>query len=110
MTMRNLIVIAALGLAACKSTPPCEDKVEAFVISQTFIERQLRSPSTADFPSITDAGVSVIPTTLASGKCAFEVSMPVDAQNAFGGTVRQSFWLIVSPENGSWNLEEIRTY
>lgn len=106
-------LIGATLLSGCSSTPPCEDDVEAFVIAQDFVKRQLRSPSTAEFPYITDSGVSSKPTTLPGGQCAFDVRLYVDAQNAFGGTVRQHFSVTVAPDElieGSWNLVDISTY
>lgn len=110
--MRYWIAMFALFAGACSSTPKCENDVEAFVMAQTFVERQLRSPSTADFPSITAPGVSSRPTTLEDGRCAFDVSIYVDAQNAFGGTVRQNFLVKLAPdgESGSWELIEIGAF
>lgn len=111
--MRGILIgFIAVALSACSSTPNCEDDVEAFVIAQTFVERQLRSPSTADFPSITAPGVSSRPTTLQDGQCAFIVSLFVDAQNGFGATVRQNFIVTVAPEGetGNWSLVDIGAY
>ena len=105
------IVILIWLLSSCewKSKPACESDIEAFVIAQDFVKRQLRSPSTANFPRITDPGVSSTPTTLVDGRCGFDVQLYVDAQNAFGGTVRENFSITVAPdgESGSWSLVKI---
>ena len=89
---------------------PCKRTAEAFTMGNTFIERQLRSPSTAEFASILDAQV----TPLRRGEnCAFRIVTYVDAQNALGGTVREHFALEVEPDalgSNSWKLNAISTF
>lgn len=103
------LFLFCIALAGCKSTPPCEDETLAFVMSQDFIKRQLKSPSTASFPMINDPDVSVRKSS-ANGKCSFVVSTYVDAQNSFGGTAREKFIVELSPDNDngtSWKLVDI---
>ena len=59
--------------------------VEAFVMSQRFVKRQLRSPATAKFPSILEADVRDL------GDGRFLVSAYVDAENAFGALIRTHY-------------------
>lgn len=59
--------------------------IEAFVMSQTFVKRQLRAPATAKFPSILDATVEDL------GDGRFFVSAYVDAENAFGALIRTHY-------------------
>jgi len=75
-------------------------------MSQEFVKRQLRSPSTADFPLINASGVSVSRFTNDDGRCAFTVRGYVDAQNGFGATVRQNYTVMLAPDsNGTdWSL------
>ncbi len=103
------ILIAALLVAGCSNTPPCESDTEAFAIAQEFVKRTLRSPSTASFPTMAADGVSVRRGTLEDGRCSFDVRLFVDAENAFGGTVRESFIVAVSPDgdSGEWSLVDI---
>jgi len=104
------LALAVAGLSGCKSRSACEDGVGAFVISQTFVKRQLKAPATATFPLITAEGVSSTPTTVPGGKCAFSVRIYADAQNSFGAMVRQHFHVTVAPDQGSegdWNLISI---
>jgi hypothetical protein len=112
--MRTIILpFALISLTGCSSTPPCEDRVEAFVMAQTFVTRQLRSPSTADFPLINADGVSSVPLTLPDGRCGFSVMLYVDAQNGFGATIRQNFSVTIAPDlsaSNSWDLIEISSY
>lgn len=105
----KLYLIAALCLAGCAGKPPCEDDVAALVMAHSFVKDTLRSPSTAEFPMITSDGVSVSPSFTTSGQCAFRVSTYADAQNAFGGTVRQNFVVTLAPdtESKSWSLIEM---
>ena len=101
-----------IPLAGCGETPPCERDVEAFVMSQTFIERQLRSPGTAEFPSITASGVNVKPIPMGEN-CAFRVMTYVDAQNGFGATLRQNFMVELQPAapgSDSWKLNGITPF
>lgn len=102
------IVILVWLLSSCewKSRPACEDDVEAFVMAQDFVKRQLRSPSTASFPGYTEPGVSSTQTTVTGGRCGFNVRLYVDAQNAFGGTARQNFSVTLAPDGkgGTWTL------
>ena len=85
-----------------RAADQCEDEIMSFVMSQSFVERRLRAPSTADFPSFSSAGVRV--TYL--GDCRHIVSAYVDAQNAFGGIVRTSYVAELQYEVGAdtWRL------
>lgn len=65
----------------------CSDKTMALIMSQDFVKRELKSPSTAKFPSIHRDGVRVNQT----GDCKFRVSAYVDAQNGFGAVVRTRY-------------------
>ena len=78
------------------------DKISAWVAAEQFIENQLKSPSTADFGwQSTDECV----TDLGGG--TYRVKGWVDAQNAFGATVRTDFVLTVRcTGNDRWQLVE----
>lgn len=93
-----LLACLVTALAGCSKKPVCDDDITAFVMSQEFIKRQLKSPSTAEFPLITDSEVSV--TKAPNGKsCIFHVRTPVDAQNSFGATVRSYFTVDLRPDD-----------
>ena len=62
----------------------CNNSIMAFVMSQEFVKKHLKSPASADFPYISAAGVSSVP----DGKCNFSISAYVDSQNGFGATIR----------------------
>ena len=84
------------------SAPRGPDNVGAWVACQTMVESRLKSPSTADFPSDYRNAVS------RDGN-RFVVTSYVDAQNAFGGTVRTDYTCTVTydPSDESWNLENL---
>jgi hypothetical protein len=83
----------------------CNDEVGAYVMSQTFVKRQLKAPSTADFPTMGIDDVSVS----SSGHCEFTVVAYVDAQNSFGAKLRTPYVAVVkAPETGDeWTLKSL---
>lgn len=83
----------------------CTDRrsVEAYVMIQADVRRQLRAPATADFPARYGQG------TAHMGDCVYRVVGYVDAQNGFGAMLRASFQGRVEyfPNAGSWRTLEI---
>lgn len=111
--MRQMIVLAFAILAGCASKPVCEDEIMAFVMSQNFIRDQLKSPSSAQFPNITDKDVLVTAAKEDGGKCSFTVMTPVDSQNSFGAMLRSRFVVKLAPNDergSSWHLISIGSY
>ncbi len=85
----------------------CESRVEAFVMSKTYVKKMLRSPSTAKFPWGPDSqGVK----TEYLGDCRHVISAYVDAQNAFGGIIRSRYYVELQNElgTGKWKLLDIK--
>lgn len=92
--------------AKAKIAEQCGKKNEAtaYVMSQQFVERQLRAPATADFPSWPDEyQVQTL------GNCKYKVRSYVDAQNGFGALIRSNYSavLVLHPENDSWSALEV---
>ncbi len=85
----------------------CSDSYasQAYIYSQFFVEKELRSPTTASFPNIKRDGV----TSTAIGNCRFLIRSYVDAQNAFGAEIRTYFAITIErlPEQESWKLISI---
>jgi hypothetical protein len=78
------------------------DPISAFVMSQEFVKRALKSPSTADFPWFDRSFVSKL------GEGRYHVSAYVDAKNAFGAELRSRYTCVVTTDDGdSWSLESI---
>lgn len=87
----GVLIVIALGIAALSGTvgsskndAPKDHSTMAYLKAQRFIKDQLRSPSSAEFPGLMSGEWRVI--TLEDG--TYVASGWVDAQNAFGVTVR----------------------
>lgn len=84
----------------------CKDTAMAFVMSQTFVKRNLKAPSTAKFPWITDDQVAIS----TKPDCGFRVIGWVDAQNGFGAQIRSKYVVdlkYLDDEAGTWQLTDI---
>ncbi|MFO7881480.1 MAG: hypothetical protein R6U52_02945 [Kosmotogaceae bacterium] len=81
------------------------DKIEAFLISQQFVENYLKAPGSAEWPSITDDKVKInkIDDTI------WEIYSYVDSQNTFGALIRTQYYckMKYNKEDENWTLIEI---
>lgn len=59
--------------------------VDAYVMSEEFIKKQLKAPATADFPGGSDGRVKYL------GDSIFYIDSYVDAQNSFGANLRSNY-------------------
>lgn len=76
----------------------------AFVMIQEHVKRRLRAPSTAEFPYVTADGVRVEHL----GEQVYMIQAYVDAENAFGGTVRTYFvGTMEQVERNKWQLRSL---
>lgn len=82
------------------------DDTEAFVMSQSFVEQRLVSPTTAKFPYIGDAyEVTKIDSV------TWRIHSYVDSQNRFGAMVRTSYKAkLMYVGNEKWKLLDIKIY
>ncbi|ADU12013.1 hypothetical protein Astex_0315 [Asticcacaulis excentricus CB 48] len=97
MTSWNARALAALvticpmvGSCGFKSVDYCDDMngpTTALYGSRTFVERDLKSPSTARFPSQGDAQVRVIKIA----QCEYSVVSYVESENLLGAMVRTNY-------------------
>lgn len=110
-----LVVGIIIGFVSCcngcgtSSTSTTESEqskeIEAFVRSQTAVEKQLKAPSTAKFPYYTDDGVSV--TKLGTDK--YRVNAFVDSENSFGAMVRVTYSVtIISTGEDTYKWEDLQ--
>lgn len=91
---------------AAKRAKKCTDTTMAFVMSQEFVRRSLKAPSTAAFPYITDDQVAVS----TQPGCAFRVIAWVDAQNGFGAQIRSRYVVdlkLLDDEAGTWQATAV---
>ena len=84
----------------------CKDTTMAYVMSQQFVERSLKSPSTAEFPYSSSEGVRIT----YQGECKHKVAAYVDAQNSFGAMIRTRYEAVVQNEKGTetWRLLDLQ--
>lgn len=77
-------------------------KIEAYSVSQEFVQERLKTPSTAKFPVFKDDMVVHL------NNNRFKVSSYVDAQNSFGAVVRTLYTCWIKNVGGNeWELENI---
>ncbi len=87
-----LVIIVSVITAVGGSSSNSPDKVEAWVMAQNFVEKQLKSPGTADYGGVWDGDYQSsddVVTELGDDK--FRVSAWVDAENSFGAKIRTYF-------------------
>ncbi|EPG5527376.1 hypothetical protein [Pseudomonas aeruginosa] len=86
----------------------CMNSTMAFVMSQGFVRQRMKSPETADFPMITSPGVRVEYLPKEEG-CKHAVLAYVDAQNSFGGTVRNRYFVIMERvKDNVWRAHDLK--
>lgn len=86
------------------SKPKCEDEFWAIINGREFVRKALVSPSTADFPAGTRTE-----TVTYRGDCRHFIIGYVDAQNAFGATIRQWYEVEVQwiEESKGWRRNSL---
>lgn len=101
-----VVSMAAMVFTPSTSTPPrTPSGRDAFLICRKFVTNQLRAPKTAEFPTSSDAGVTI----RTVGRDAFEVHAFVDSQNGFGALIRTRFTCTVEPAGGAnWRLVDLK--
>jgi hypothetical protein len=76
----------------------CTERPEtAFIMSQTFVKRQLISPSSAKFPGYSGAKMEE------TAKCEFLIISHVDASNSFGASIRNNYSVVMHYNKGQDN-------
>lgn len=117
--MRKSFLIGSIAvlLAGCgQDTPEQRDISDCnprhvYDMATQFVERRLKSPSTADFGPFRDAKVTSL-TPEKNSACKFLVTGRVDSQNGFGAMIRSEFIVTLSKEKGegSWSAHDVRIY
>jgi hypothetical protein len=101
------VVLCALVVVIIPSAwaDNCNDSTYAFVMSQNFVKRALKSPSTAKFPNITSDGASA----QNLGGCRHQVNAYVDAQNSFGAMTRTRYRIEMQyNSDNTWSASNLR--
>lgn len=89
-------VVVGIGYFSGGSGP---DEVSATIMCEQFVERRLKSPSTAEFSQETQR----------KSGAGWTVTGAVDSQNSFGAMVRNRFRCTVTPraDGEAWDLNEL---
>lgn len=102
----SLIVLILFSILAFGSSEGETDKkITASVMAESFVEKRLKAPSTADFASYSSSQVTEL------GGNKYKVVSYVDSENGFGAMIRTNFEVVVR-DNGdeTWNLISINTW
>lgn len=97
--MRKIIFTAVLFLFSCG--PSEKTEIDAMTDAQFFVEKQLKSPSTAEF--------SNMESTL-QYENIFKVTGSVDSQNSFGAMIRTNFECVVEYESATSGTHSIKNF
>ncbi len=83
----------------------CNDHLSALLASQSIVKKNLKAPSTAQFPSSISKDTKIIFVS----KCKHFVSSYVDAQNSFGAMLRSTYSMYIEyrPISKDWLGTEI---
>lgn len=96
------LVLVSIIFSCCTTTENGPDSTGAAVVIEKFVKDNLKSPSTADFPSLVGLVKQVDTKT-------YEVNSYVDSQNSFGAMLRTNFYCKVKyAGNDKWTCEELR--
>lgn len=85
----------AFGSGESEPKKPEEMKTEAYVMAQNFMKKNLKSPSTADFP-FSEYKFEYL------GDSKMKVISYVDAQNGFGAQIRTYYEATMKFNGGDW--------
>ena len=80
-----------------------DSEISAYVVSQDFVSRRLKCPSTAKFPSMRNIGIQH------NDNGSYTIAAYVDSQNSFGAMIRTRYLCTVRNTHGSsWVCDELR--
>jgi hypothetical protein len=109
-----LFVISGIVSTCQDEKPKTAEQIErenesgAYLVSQDFIKRNLKAPSTATFAKHNYGEDPARVVKLDNGN--YGVSIWVDSQNGFGAMIRTKFVLEVKPNGGDmWSLVSINS-
>ncbi len=80
------------------------NKFVAYSYAEDFVKQNLKSPSTADFPGVSEKDQHI--TNLGGGK--YRIESWVDSQNSFGATIRAKFSCIIIFEGNKVRCEQLK--
>ncbi|MCG7626041.1 hypothetical protein [Epibacterium sp. Ofav1-8] len=113
------LTVAAITVTACQDDSETESrcsKPDAYLQAKDAMRQRLQSPSSAKFPALPDgplysSGEVILATKEKGDDCLIGVSAWVDAQNAFGATLRTQWSadLRYDASSDRWRVENLVT-
>lgn len=92
-------VIVFMITKSCLSNDYSNKSLEAFVYSQEVVESNLKSPSTAKFPTFSENFVYV-------NNNEYTINCYVDSKNSFGNEIRSYYKCVLIENNDLFVLKE----
>lgn len=86
-----------------KSTSQTSSKFLAYNYAEDFVEKRLKSPSTAQFPGVLEKDKHIEEL----GNHKYKITSWVDSQNGFGAMIRSRFSCTIIFDNNSVRVENL---
>ena len=97
-------IIGSNDDSSSSSSSPSTNKFLAYNYAKDFVKENLKSPSTAEFPGVSEKDRHT--TSLGGGK--YKIVSWVDSQNSFGATIRTNFSCIIVFEGNNVRCEDLK--
>lgn len=103
VVIANIVLWSTLVILLVNSQPKKQSTPQelAYTMAKMSIEKNLKSPSTAEYQAFSNDLV-------ASNGNTYKVSMWVDSENSFGAKIRANFEVYVKNEGDKWYLVSIK--
>jgi hypothetical protein len=95
-----ILIVVMIFFTSCGSDP----ETDAKICAEKAVLDRLRAPSTAEFPNYDEFRVKSL------GDDRYQISGHVEAQNAFGGTVRTGWIVKLTLTNSGFKDEEVTIF
>lgn len=97
-------IIGSGGDNDSSSKPTPSSKFLAYRYAENFVSEKLKSPSTAEFPGISEKDKHI--TSL--GGDTYKIESWVDSQNSFGATIRTNFSCTITFEGNNVRCKDLK--
>lgn len=109
--MKKIALLGLIGFVLTGCGDKCDSDVGAFVMSQNFVKKKLKYPSSAVFPYIDDSAVYVYGDIDKEGLeiCEYSVHGYVESKNSFGVMVNNKYTvdLKYNVKNDTWSAAQV---
>jgi hypothetical protein len=102
----GILLVTFIILNHGEDYPPVSSPTSAYYHVEIFVKKQLKSPSTAKFPSEKEKDKHT--NSLGFGK--YKIDSWVDSQNSFGATIRTKFSCSIVFEGNKVRCEQFKFY